>query len=403
MKHFLIFGTHPFLSLAEAKAVIGGSRPIVAGAMAVFDVESWDGKALNERLGGTVKLGEVMAEIPFARLDAQGLADQVEKRLHGKKMEFGLTAYGGSVKSRTRTKNFAIALKREFQQRGYQVRWVTGERGDLTPAAVAKAHLIDRGIDLVIGLTEKTAVVGRTTHVQDADAWSARDYGRPFRDEITGMLPPKLARMMVNMVIRDKEQGTGLLDPFCGGGTVLMEAALVGASSMIGSDIDPRQIEGTNQNLDWLTRQSILTGEQRMAIKTFVSAAEHFPLTRGEWSKVERVTIVTEGYLGRPLTGHETLATLRQQKEEVEAIWRKALPSLAKIQQSGDRVVCVWPVFVSSHGTVAVDIKKDVERLGYRMVDPLSGWMEKPVTLTYARPDQRIKRNIVVMEREGRF
>ena len=35
--------------------------------------------------------------------------------------------------------------------------------------------------------------------MQDFEQWGARDYGRPSRDAVRGMLPPKLARMMVNL------------------------------------------------------------------------------------------------------------------------------------------------------------------------------------------------------------
>ena len=109
--------------------------------------------------------------------------------------------------------------------------------------------------------------------------------------------------------------------------------------------------------------------------------------------------IVTEGYLGRPLTGEETLPTLKQHKYEIEDLWQRALASFAKIQKRGGMIVCNWPVFVSSHGTVAVELADDVGRHGYRMIDPLEGWIDKPVTLTYARPEQRVRRNIILLER----
>ena len=109
--------------------------------------------------------------------------------------------------------------------------------------------------------------------------------------------------------------------------------------------------------------------------------------------------IVTEGYLGKALRGQEPLTFLQKQKQEIEEVWRKSLVSWVKILSSGARVVCVWPVFVSSTGTVAVDLKQELSELGYRWVNPLEGWHDKPVTLTYARADQHVKRNIVVLER----
>jgi len=410
MKHFLIFGTHPLLSLAEAKAVIGGRKPELAGEMAILsagggsasggDVDEWDGRALNDRLGGTIKLGEVIAEIPSAELTAERLADEIEARpREKKKIEFGLTMYGGSSAARQKTKNLAIGLKRVLQERGSSVRWVTGEKGDLTPAAVAKAHLIDEGYDFCVALVDQKAIVGLTTNVQDATAWSLRDYGRPFRDLKTGMLPPKLARMMVNLAAPETPsvplvRGRSILDPFCGGGTVLMEAALMGYQSLVGSDADARQIAGCQQNFDWLVQKQILPAslDLTLLVQPVKTLGPHLiNKTIG--------AIVTEGYLGEPLRGHEPLNFLNKQKDKIESLWKEALFVFSTVQAKGGRVVCAWPVFVSPHGTLTVDPSQWLEDFGYKMVDPLAGWHEKSVTLTYARPDQHVKRNIVVLEK----
>lgn len=70
-----------------------------------------------------------------------------------------------------------------------------------------------------------------------------RDYGRPARDARVGMLPPKLAQIMLNLSVKDEKSGT-VLDPFCGTGVLLQEAALAGFD-FIGSDIEPRMVEMT--------------------------------------------------------------------------------------------------------------------------------------------------------------
>ncbi|MDO8583846.1 MAG: hypothetical protein Q7R83_01570 [bacterium] len=396
MKHFLVFGNHPFLSLAEAKAFIGGEKPLIAGKMAIFDREEWNAGKLQASLGGTVKLGDIMDELDIKDLTALRLAEVIEampRAEEHKKIEFGITLYGASPEDARRFKGLPLQLKRALQDFGHPVRWVTGDRGEVTPAAVAKAHLTTEGFDLVLGFFDKKVFIGLSTHVQNADAWSLRDYGRPFRDEVAGMLPPKLARLMVNLglsqVTSDKLQVTTLLDPFCGGGTVLMEAAIAGVGSLIGSDLSVDQIKGCEQNFAWLAAQNIV----RTPLATVVSDVREVN------KHVEAAdVIVTEGHLGRPLTGQETLKTLEDQKKEIEKIWIEALVSFAKIQPAGSRLVCVWPVFVSSHGTIAVDLKTKVQDLGYRLVDPLDGWA-KPLTLTYARPEQKVRRNIVVMER----
>ena len=59
-------------------------------------------------------------------------------------------------------------------------------------------------------------------------------------------IPPKMARCMVNLA-RPKA-GDLVLDPFCGTGSFLVEAGLIGCR-VIGSDIKRKMIEGSIQNL----------------------------------------------------------------------------------------------------------------------------------------------------------
>ncbi|MBD3262967.1 methyltransferase domain-containing protein [Candidatus Woesearchaeota archaeon] len=59
-------------------------------------------------------------------------------------------------------------------------------------------------------------------------------------------LKPKWARLIINLS-RCKESCV-LLDPFCGTGSVLIEAAIIGCKA-IGSDLDKRMIKGAKKNL----------------------------------------------------------------------------------------------------------------------------------------------------------
>ena len=59
-------------------------------------------------------------------------------------------------------------------------------------------------------------------------------------------MPPKMARCMVNLA--RLKAGDLVLDPFCGTGSFLVEAGLIGCR-IIGSDIKRRMIEGSAKNL----------------------------------------------------------------------------------------------------------------------------------------------------------
>lgn len=399
MSHFLILGSHPQLSLAEIRAVLPESKPLVIEEMAVLESQDWDGEALQNRLAGIVGLGEVVLELPMKSLDAEGLAEAILARPRAEKIVFGLTIHGKTVEAKKYRRTLPLELKRALQAQGKSVRWFRDQEGGVSPAAVAKLDLIREGYDLHIAMVEGHAIIGFTTHVQDADAWSLRDYGRPFRDAKTGMLPPKLARMMTNLALPPSSSLPGyqplLLDPFCGSGTILMEAALLDQrTTIIGSDIDERQIAGCIQNMDWLGEKKLISDERRAKISCFAHPVETLDAVlrpgQGVLRQAQHIIIVTEGFLGHPLQGNETQERLTRQVSEIEALWKKALTVFAKIQSSGDKVVCVWPSFQTSHGTASVDLTADLDRLGYRL-------MEAP--LIYARPDQHVKRKIFRLEK----
>jgi len=71
-------------------------------------------------------------------------------------------------------------------------------------------------------------------------------------------LKPKLARLLVNLA-RAKKSKT-LLDPFCGTGSVLIEAAILGCKP-VGVDIDADMIKGSKTNLKFYKQKaSVILG-----------------------------------------------------------------------------------------------------------------------------------------------
>jgi tRNA (guanine10-N2)-dimethyltransferase len=86
---------------------------------------------------------------------------------------------------------------------------------------------------------------GRVIERIDRKAYEARKPGsRAFFHP--GVMMPRLARALVNISL--VRPGQHLLDPFCGTGGIVLEAALVGAVG-IGSDVDPFMVAGSRRNV----------------------------------------------------------------------------------------------------------------------------------------------------------
>jgi tRNA G10 N-methylase Trm11 len=382
MSTFFAFGSHPALSLAEVQAVFPATdvRMVGNAGLSATDI---DPVTCVERLGGIVKAGRILLDLKPDQDLVEALVELIRTHPKARKIVFSLTIFGkqGNISSK-----LPIELKRKLQEEGTPARWFADSDGQVTPAAVKKAGLIEDGYDICVFSEADRISIGFTEAVQDPDAWTLRDMGRPFRDAENGMLPPKLARLLVNLAGADTNRH--LLDPFCGSGTIPMEAALMGYRRITGSDNDPQQVKDTEGNMRWLADRGLIPYETLKDLRFVVSAAA-YAHTRVS-APVE--VIVTEGYLGTPLRGNESQTWLEEEAQAIEKIWRDALPTFAKLQPSGGVLVGVWPILTSHQGRAAVEAQEAAKTAGY----VFSG----PKDLIYARPEQFVQRRIVVLHKK---
>lgn len=96
-------------------------------------------------------------------------------------------------------------------------------------------------------LIDSKAFLGlRILKISKKHFFDLKPHKRPFF--YPGSMSPKLARCMVNLTM--VKTGERLLDPFCGTGGILIEAGIIG-SRVVGTDIDPKMVEGTIKNLQY--------------------------------------------------------------------------------------------------------------------------------------------------------
>lgn len=407
MQYFFIGGTNSALSLAELAAVFPGRRldftvfKAAAGqtlAVILKPEEKIDAAALIRRLGGTVKTGTVADTGPLKR---DGLPPAIirlvaEHRLNpprpasgpakGRKLNFGLSYYGNR---RFETKPLAMAIKKELRAAGVSSRWVTSREPVLSSVVVEQNRLLKDGLEIVMIETGGGVRLGQTAAVQPFKELSFRDYGRPARDDRSGLLPPKLAQIMINLA-RVPQKGS-ILDPFCGSGTILSEALLMGHENLLGSDISPRAIADAQKNLAWLKSSHSLrvtSYELRVSDATRLSGA-------APPGSID--AIITEPYLG-PQRGHPDIA---KTAKELEALYSRALREFSSLLSPGGRVVMVWPVFREKNKAFPIT----PEFNGFAITDPLPDgfravkklYPQKRRTLLYGRDGQKVWREIVVL------
>lgn len=386
MQTFAILGSHPELSLAEIQAVTGAAATARSNEAAVFEGIEGNLIDLQRRLGGTQKLGVIVGSM--AELTKENLAEFLASQLpHDKRVSFGLSAYSlggpglGALKKQIQS--FGLETKKVLKSQGVAARLVTSKEETLSTVVVTKNKLIEQGGEFVLLVGPKETLIGLTSSVQDFEDWSKRDFGRPWRDAKRGMLPPKLARMMVNL--SGVRAGQTLLDPFCGSGTILMEGAMVGVNDLIGSDIDARAVKNSGNNLRWAFE---LTGREPKLKLQEASAANLKNFLRTDSVDV----IVTEPFLGKNRTGHESRKEAQEIVDRLTAMYRESFAALRPLLKKGGTLVVALPVHYVSEQPFELPVREIFTKAGFKNL-PISD-----KRLIYRHAGQYVGRELLKFE-----
>lgn len=386
MKYLAVLGRQPEISIAELSALFSDVKKI-NNSLATFTADSVD----IDRLGGSIKIA--------IKLDVSPL-DYLQKIEEGK-ITIGVSDYSKGSSARS-AKTEALKLKQILVRHGRSVR-VVESRDKALPTATSLHNGLSgknaRKCELIKVDKDWYRVVG----VQDIDAYTKRDQARPARDAKVGMLPPKLAQILINLC-GPLPAGSRVLDPFCGTGVVLQEALLMGYTAY-GTDLSDRMIEYSQRNLEWLSREH---REERRAgaaspVTTGASVARSrdnsFEVSIGDatsfkWSgNIDAVAC--EGYLGAPMSQIPPEIKLKDQKHECSSIILGFLKNLSGQIGSGTPVVIAAPAWLRSDGTYSrLDIVDEIENMGYNVKDI------SREGLLYHRDDQIVARDIIILRKK---
>ena len=394
---FLILGREKSVSFAEIYQYIGKNDDIIDNfssdaAVILDDKISSFGPSI---LGSVPKSGFVIDKQDD--VNAEFLVSILSKfTQEGQKFHFGLSAYdvGGSVISQGKLKALGLETKKILKNQGLSVRLVESKSGNLSSVDVVKNKLLDKGVELCLMFARDAVLIGKTESVQDFEDYSSRDFDRPSRDMKRGMIPPKLARSMINM--SGSDEGSLILDPFCGIGTILQEALLLGYR-VIGTDIDEQAIRGSKKNIEWLIDKY---GQAFPEPKIDTMDVRKLDETVTE-NSVD--AIVTEFDLGPALKGDESKGKIEQIEQSLSEFYKDALDMMQFVLKDGKRAVIAWPYFVKQG--IAISAFDKLDELGLRVVEPYPVKYQKiyPLTnrgtLLYGREGQSVFREILILEK----
>jgi len=394
-----ILGRQPELSLAELEQRFGSANVrVFSDSAATVETDLFD----ITTLGGVVKGGKIIAELEkadWSRL-SRDIVQRYARTFKGEgKLTLGISVYGQDIPARE-VQRTGLALKQSLKKQGRSVRLVPNDGPALSTATSHhnKLGLSDNKVELMVVYGPKTVVVAESMGAQNITALAARDQGRPKRDAFVGMLPPKLALMMINLsgigqksrgadvVTRPSSDRPTILDPFCGTGVVLQEAALLGFN-VYGTDLAEKMVDYSKANLEWLAVKHPI-GTVRVEAG---DAIEH------QWQQPIDA-VVAETYLGQPFSAPPAPDKLDKVKRIVEHIVTKFLENLAAQTKPGTPHCLAVPAWRDAQRRcIHLSVIKKLESLGYEWQD-LEHVDAK--SLVYFREDQVVARQLLILTRK---
>ena len=406
-----ILGHQPHISLAELAASIPGFslESIEAKQVALFSAsQALDGSTIDT-LGGVVILAGRITEADVTMNDVPKLISGEVTKVK-RKVTFGLRCFNvpkGEVRTAYRRG------KEEMKRQGRPCRYIGSDKKPAATALLRDADVVSgkKGVELFIVGTPNGLWMGKTICIQDIDAYTFRDIEKPVRDTTVGLMPPKLAQILLNFggwmvreALSDEEKKKNaarkhkkkeiytVLDPFCGTGVILMECLLRGWN-VEASDIAAKAVNGCKKNLDWLRK------EQKILKKDVSDTVSKHDATKAFSLKTLPDIVVTETSLGPPLNKKPKKSEIKKFVKESEKLQEAFLQSAAA-SLPGVPIVCTWPFWKLGDDTVQLEKVWDaLTKAGYEAVLPDSIEVLDPEhpSLLYQRKDQFVGREIVLL------
>lgn len=416
-QYAFVLGRVYTLSLAELLAVLdnlGFPYRVAACSIEVVVIETekqLDATKLQPRLGGVIKIIRLFdtfqkkgKEYPSQTLVNYFTFKRINEYFHeysGKK-QFGVSIYvlDPALRFREESSRIAFLIKKILQEEAQSVRAVIPQFPSqaLSSVQVNENQILAKGAEIVIVCGNQKIFVGKTLTVQNYEDYGRRDYQRPARDEHSGMIPPKVAQSMINMsgAIKPLEY---ILDPFCGSGTLLQEAILLGYRA-VGSDLDQIAIENSEKNLEWFRNR------YRMAPNRYKLFRAHAAEISGHLPNYKINAVVSEGTLG-PMYGKlPKKPEMQTNFKNLAKLYEQVFKEFKKFLPEGARVVLCLPAYKVSMTDYEFMPSLDfATKNGYTVLDPIPDSLRTKYkflkvtprkTVVYDRKDQVVAREIVI-------
>ncbi len=369
--YFAILGKNREISLKELEKVFPQNIKHISNEVISFTTNTPEQLS---SLAGIIKWGRV---VDTTKIDEICIKLAEEKKIIGinekdlgvfLKKEFRLKRFKLTKLNRT-----DIEIKKKWQEFVY------------VPYSKKSKTIKDEDTIIIDGF------LGEVKGYQNIKMYEVIDFDKPDRDMKVGMMPTKLAHILLNIALatnaanktnkkQDAENVT-IYDPFIGGGTTGLLANALGYN-FIWSDKD---ISHAEKNFARWSQHPKFHKEKEF------SFFEHDAILPF-WNKVESNNppiIVSEWRLGPIVHRHTTKTQVEEYQGQVFKMYTSFFKNIAqKFKHNSPTIVITIPYYIKQNNFLAHQLQQNCERLGFNF---------NVLEEIYQRKDQKVGRQILIL------
>ncbi|MBT3985839.1 methyltransferase domain-containing protein [archaeon] len=351
MRCILILGRDPQLGLAEFESY-STSRGISYKIIKKSDVgvvldlpDSLNCKKVMKEIGGSQKIVRVIEDFDGLYRGGKG------------KLKYAISNYTSDDVS-----DLKEELKQYFKSQGLKAM--------LKKSHHKQTYLNPSEAQNVLEIVVFDEYIGKTIAIFNPNDHKTRDLKRPDQERLHS-ISIRLAKILINLSGAKKKDK--LLDPFCGIGTILQEAMLLGVE-VYGIDKSATMLKSAKNNIAWLRKSYSV----KPSFKLFLGDATRMS------SYVKKVDyVVSEPFMGPFLRKLPTPQDAKKTIKKLEPMYNAVLKEIKSIRCK--KAVIVVPVFFTR---TRRNFELDLDLTGFKVT-----------SFEYETPTSKLKRRILILEK----
>jgi tRNA G10 N-methylase Trm11 len=372
MDYFILFGNCPQLSYLESLSFFEKDQVSLFKNNLAFLQTKDSISSYQEKASGFVKILEKLFHSDDIEKIESFLIDYLIKENSEKKI---LLSVNNSFSKINQIDNSTIKDKLKGK---VKIRFVKGQA-----YGVNSGYFLNHKVkEFFIIENNNQYYLATTSCNQNVKEFIKRDRSKPYSQRLKGMLPPKIANMMVNSALhlykenfKKETENLELLDPFCGSGTILIEGLLQNLN-VTGSDLDRQAVMGCQNNLIWLSDNYNINHEKTVIF--------HNALQISHILKNKKIDlIVTEPFLGKQASRNNNYQNIFK---GLEKLYLGFFKEISKVLSPENIIVFIFPRVEMGKKIYSLKkLEKKLEDLGFEQAHE---------TIDYYHPLATVKREI---------